>query len=88
MPAAASICSILTHVVAFTGGLLVLGAWLIVYYRSHLAEDDETGETKVSLIVPLLNMHAYLLGAVALALPPWVAVATTVTAVLLLTGRT
>ena len=34
-----------------------------------------------------LNVHAYLLGAIALALPPWVAVATTVTAVLLLTGR-
>jgi uncharacterized membrane protein (DUF4010 family) len=34
-----------------------------------------------------LNVHAYLLGAVALALPPWVAVAFTVTAVLLLTGR-
>ena len=33
-------------------------------------------------------MHAYLLGAVALALPPWVAVTTTVVAVLLLTGRT
>jgi uncharacterized membrane protein (DUF4010 family) len=37
--------------------------------------------------VPLLNFHAYLLGAVALALPPWVAVAITVAAVLLLTGR-
>ena len=77
-----------THVIAFTAGLLVLGAWLIMYYRSHLAEADETGETKASLIVPLLNMHAYLLGAVALALPPWVAVTTTVVAVLLLTGRT
>jgi uncharacterized membrane protein (DUF4010 family) len=47
-----------------------------------------TGEAKANLIVPLLNVHAYLLGAVALALPPWVAVTTTVVAVLLLTGRT
>ena len=38
--------------------------------------------------MPLFNVHAYLLGAVTLALPPWVAVTTTVTAVLLLTGRT
>ena len=38
--------------------------------------------------MPLLSIHAYLLGAVALALPPWVAVTTTVVAVLLLTGRT
>ena len=74
--------------IAFTAGLLVLGAWLVMYYRTHLAEPDETGEAKANLIVPLLNVHAYLLGAVALALPPWVAVTTTVAAVLLLTGRT
>jgi uncharacterized membrane protein (DUF4010 family) len=76
------------HFIPFTGGLLVLGAWLVVYYRTHAAKQDETGETNLSIVVPLLNIHAYLLGAVALALPPWVAVATTVTAVLLLTGRT
>jgi len=77
-----------THFLPFTGGLLVLGAWLVVYYRTHLGLPDETGEANVGIVVPLLNVHAYLLGAVALALPPWVAVATTVTAVLLLTGRT
>ncbi len=76
------------HFLPFTGGLLVLGAWLLVYYRAHLLEHDETGAPIVSIIVPLLNVHAYLLGAIALALPPWIAVATTVTAVLLLTGRT
>src|ERR1700733_3344199 len=73
---------------AVTAGLLVLGAWLAIYYRTHLAEEDKTGEAKANLIVPLLNIHAYLLGAVALALPPWIAVTTTVAAVLLLTGRT
>src|SRR6202044_1172163 len=62
--------------------------WLVMYYRTHLVEPDETGESKANLVVPLLNVHAYLLGAVALALPPWVAVTTTVAAVLLLTGRT
>jgi uncharacterized membrane protein (DUF4010 family) len=76
------------HGLAFTAGLVVVGTWLVIYYRTHLKEPDETGETKANLIVPLLNIHAYLLGAVALALPPWVAVTTTVTAVLLLTGRT
>jgi len=76
-----------SHFVAFTGGLLVLGAWLSVFYRQHLGEQDDQGEPYVSLVVPLLNIHAYLLGAIALALPPWVAVTTTVAAVLLLTGR-
>src|SRR6202044_1373359 len=76
------------HGIAFTAGLFVIGAWLVMYYRTHLVEPDETGESKANLVVPLLNVHAYLLGAVALALPPWVAVTTTVAAVLLLTGRT
>src|SRR5580692_10720015 len=76
------------HGIAFTAGLLVLGAWLVVYYRTHVVAQDVTGEARANLIVPLLNVHAYLLGAVALALPPWVAVMTTVVAVLLLTGRT
>ena len=73
--------------VPFTAGLVVLGAWLAIFYRQHVREQDETGEPNVGLVVPVLNVLAYLLGAIALALPPWVAVATTVTAVLLLTGR-
>ena len=76
-----------TRFIPFTAGLVVLGAWLAIYYRQHVREQDETGEPNVGLVVPVLNVQAYLLGAVALALPPWVAVATTVTAVLLLTGR-
>jgi len=75
------------HFVPFTGGLLVLGAWLFVYYQRHVHEQDEQGEPNVGLVVLVLNVHAYLLGAVTLALPPWIAVTTTVTAVLLLTGR-
>lgn len=75
------------HFIPFTGGLLVLGGWLFVFYRAHVAEEDEHGEPNVGLVVPLLNVHAYLLGAVALALPPWFAVTATVAAVLLLTGR-
>jgi uncharacterized membrane protein (DUF4010 family) len=76
-----------THFVPFTAGLLVLGVWLAIFYRRHLREPEEEGEPNVGLVVPVLNAHAYILGAIALALPPWVAVAFTVTAVLLLTGR-
>jgi uncharacterized membrane protein (DUF4010 family) len=77
-----------THFIPFTGGLLVLGSWLFVYYQRHAGEPDEGGEPNVGLVVPVLNVHAYVLGAIVLALPPWIAVATTVTAVMLLTGRT
>ncbi len=79
--------------VPFTGGLLVLGAWLFVYYGAHVSEhekqpaDAENNDTNAGLVIPVLNVLAYVLGAVALALPPWVAVTITVAAVLLLTGR-
>lgn len=75
------------HLVPFTGGLLILGAWLTVFYLRHVQEKDEDGEPNVGLVVPALNVHAYLLGAIALALPHWLAVAFTVAAVLLLIGR-
>jgi uncharacterized membrane protein (DUF4010 family) len=76
-----------THLIAFTGGLVVLGIWLSMFYSVHLRERDERGERNAGLVVLLLNVHAYLLGAVALALPHWVAVGITVAAVMLLTGR-
>jgi hypothetical protein len=65
------------HFIPFTGGLLVLG----------VREYDEHGVPNVGIVVLVLNAHAYLLGATALALPYWIAVATTVSSVLLLTGR-
>jgi uncharacterized membrane protein (DUF4010 family) len=73
--------------VPFTGGLLVLGAWLFVYYSAHVDEHEKEDEPNVGFVVPILNVLAYLLGAVTLALPPWVGVTVTVSAVLLLTGR-
>ena len=75
------------HLLPFTGGLLVLGAWLAIFYSEHIRERDEQGAPNVGLVVLVLNVHAYLLGAVTLALPNWVAVGATVAAVLLLTGR-
>ena len=76
-----------THLVPFTGGLVVLGAWLSIYYRIHIREHDEEGEPNVGLVALVLNVHAYILGPIALALPNWVAVGATVAAVLFLTGR-
>ena len=32
------------HLIPYTGGLLVLGAWLAVFYREHIRERDEQGE--------------------------------------------
>ncbi len=75
------------HFIPYTGGLLVLGAWLAVFYREHIRERNKQGEPNVGLVAVVLNVHAYLLGAITLALPNWVAVGTTVTTVLLLTGR-
>lgn len=68
-------------------GLLVLGAWLACYYWRHVGEVDEDGRPNVGLMVPICNLLAYLIGPAALAEPPWIAVGTTVTAVLLLTAR-
>lgn len=71
-----------------TAGLLVLGAWLGIFYWRHAAETDAEGRPNVGLMVPICNLLAYLLGPAALSEPPWVAVGITVTAVLLLTART
>jgi uncharacterized membrane protein (DUF4010 family) len=74
--------------IPFTAGLVVLGGWLLVYYLGHLNEhEQEADESNVGLIVPLLNVLAYLLGPAALALPHWFAVTITVAAVLLLASR-
>ena len=81
------------HFVPFTGGLVVLGAWLVVYYAAHVTEHEKPGGDRAEsdinsgIVVPVLNVLAYLLGAAALALPHWIAVTITVAAVLLLTGR-
>jgi uncharacterized membrane protein (DUF4010 family) len=76
-----------THLVPLSAGLLALSAWLTCYYWRHLDETDPEGFPNVGLMVPVCNTLAYLLGPVALAEPPWVAVGATVAAVLLLTSR-
>jgi uncharacterized membrane protein (DUF4010 family) len=75
------------HFIPLSVGLLALSAWLTCYYWRRLDETDAEGFANVGLIVPTCNVLAYLLGPVALAEPPWVAVGATVTAVLFLTAR-
>ena len=75
------------RLIPFTAGLVVLGGWLLIYYREHSQEKDEDGQPNIGLVVPLLNIYAYVLGPMALALPHWVAVGATVAAVLLFTAR-
>jgi uncharacterized membrane protein (DUF4010 family) len=70
-----------------TAGLLVLGTWLTCYYWRHLGEIDPEGQRNVGLMTAICNVLAYLLGPVAFAEPPWVAIGVTVAAVLLLTAR-
>ena len=76
-----------THLLPLSVGLLALSAWLAVYYWRHIGETDPDGFPNVGLMVPICNVLAYLLGPVALAAPPWVAIGVTVTAVLFLTSR-
>ena len=64
-----------------------MSAWLTCFYWQHLGETDAEGFPNVGLMVPTCNVLAYLLGPVALAEPPWVAIGMTVAAVLFLTSR-
>lgn len=75
------------HLLPLAAGLLILGAWLIVYYHDRIRAVDATGAPDVELIVPACNVLAYLLGPISLGEPAWLGVGITVAAVLLLTGR-
>jgi uncharacterized membrane protein (DUF4010 family) len=70
------------HALAYVAGLLAVGLWLTAYLRAGLAEHDPP-----SLMIPASNLLAYVIGPVALTQPPWVVVAITVAAVLLLSAR-
>lgn len=70
------------HALAFVAGLLGLAAWLHAYLRSA-----PTSREAPTFMIPASNLLAYVIGAIALAQPPWVAVALTVAAVLLLGAR-
>src|SRR4051794_7311362 len=67
-----------TNLLPLSVGLLALSLWLTSYYWRHLGETDAEGFPNVGLMVPICNVLAYLLGPVALAEPPWVAIGATV----------
>jgi uncharacterized membrane protein (DUF4010 family) len=71
-----------THALAFVAGLLGLAAWLHAFLRAA----PQTPEPP-SFMIPASNLLAYVIGPIALLQPPWVAVALTVAAVLLLGAR-
>jgi uncharacterized membrane protein (DUF4010 family) len=70
----------------FCIGLVVLGFWLYPYYRTEVSREEPSSETADGIMVPLCNVLAYVLGPVTLH-QPWLAVAVTVVAVLLLRAR-
>jgi uncharacterized membrane protein (DUF4010 family) len=70
------------HALAFTAGLFGLAGWLHAFIRSAPQEREAP-----SFMIPASNLLAYVLGPIALIEPPWVAVALTVAAVLLLGAR-
>jgi uncharacterized membrane protein (DUF4010 family) len=70
------------YALAFVAGLAVVALWLYAYMRATAPTPDTA-----SMMIPASNLLAYVLGPVALLQPPWVAVAVTVAAVLLLSAR-
>jgi len=70
------------NALAFIAGLLGLAAWLHAYLRTAPAT-----QVAPSFMFPASNLMAYVIGPIALMQPPWVAVALTVAAVLLLGAR-
>jgi uncharacterized membrane protein (DUF4010 family) len=70
------------HALAFIAGLLALAAWQYAYMCNPPAGSD-----RPTLMIPVSNLVAYLIGPVALIQPPWVAVAASVAAVLLVGTR-
>jgi len=75
------------HLLPLCAGLLALSGWLTCYYWRHIGEIDPDGFPNVGLMVPICNVLAFLLGPVAIAEPPWVAVGATAAGVLFLTAR-
>ncbi len=70
------------HGAAFVAGLLGVAAWLHAFLRGAPPQREAT-----SFMVPASNLLAFVIGPIALLQPPWVAVAITVAAVLLLGAR-
>jgi uncharacterized membrane protein (DUF4010 family) len=70
------------HALAFVVGLIALAFWLHASLRNA-----PPGPNTTTLMIPASNLIAYVLGPVALTQPPWLVVAVSVMAVLLLGTR-
>ncbi|HVA34263.1 MAG TPA: DUF4010 domain-containing protein [Candidatus Baltobacteraceae bacterium] len=70
---------------AFIAGLLIVGSWIYAYVSREMQREGDPGEG--TFIVPISNVLAYVLGAVALTQALWVSTALAVAAVLLLGGK-
>ena len=70
------------HAFAFVAGLPVLAVWLYAFMRGTPVAPDTS-----SMMIPGSSLLAYAIGPIALLQPPWVPVAVTVAAVLLLSAR-
>ena len=70
------------HALAFIAGLLAMAGWLYSYLREGPVKRDAP-----SFMIPASNLLSFVIGPIAVIQPPWVAVALTVTAVLLLGTR-
>jgi uncharacterized membrane protein (DUF4010 family) len=73
------------YAIAFVAGLFVLGAWIYAYVQSQFARPASSADGP--FVVPVANVLAYVLGAVALTQPEWICVSLAVAAVLLLGSR-
>lgn len=69
------------HAIAFTAGLLIVGAWAYAYLREQFAAAEPVEQ---GFVAPICNVLAYMLGAIALTQPLWICVAVAVLGVLLL----
>src|SRR5450432_1985774 len=67
------------HALAFIAGLLAMAGWLHSYLHAAPLKRGMP-----SLMIPASNLLSYVIGPIALIQPSWVAVALTVTSVLLL----
>jgi uncharacterized membrane protein (DUF4010 family) len=70
------------HALAFIAGLVAVALWL----HAHMSGAANAASTP-TLIIPVANLTAYLIGPIALAQPPWVAVAVAVASVLFVGTR-
>ena len=70
------------HALAFVAGLPLLAVWLYAFTRGSAVTPVTS-----SMMIPGSSLIAYAIGPIALLQPPWVPVAVTVAAVLLLSAR-